>query len=93
VKLVVLAALLIPPGFLTENTLIGLGALTVAILLIVIAVRRRRRCDGTCHLTGRRGDEKRSAEVGERRLRADHEQTKGLQDGSGREPKPPDSTT
>jgi predicted lipid-binding transport protein (Tim44 family) len=63
VKLVVLAALLIPAGFLTENTLIGLVALVVALLLIVVAVRRRRRCDGGCHLPGRRGDEERSEEM------------------------------
>jgi hypothetical protein len=93
VKLVVLAALLIPAGFLTENTLIGLGVLAVAILLVVLAVRGRRRCDGTCHLPGRRGDDKRTEKVGERRLRPDHERTTGLQDGSGRESKPTGSTT
>lgn len=68
VKLVVLAALLVPAGFLTENTLIGLGAVAVAILLIVVAVRRRRRCDGGCHPPRRHGDEERSEGVGERHL-------------------------
>lgn len=62
-KLVLLAAVLIPAGFLTRNLLVGFGALVVAIVLVVVGVRRRRRCDGACHLPSPRGDEERSGQV------------------------------
>jgi hypothetical protein len=63
VKLVVLAALLIPAGFLTRNLLVALGALVVAGLLVVVAVRRRRRCDGACHVPEPHGEKEHSRHV------------------------------
>jgi hypothetical protein len=50
VKLVVLAALLAPAGFLTGEIGFAIGGLVLAGVLIVWAVRRRHRCDGTCHV-------------------------------------------
>jgi hypothetical protein len=50
VKLLVLAALLAPTGFLTDNLAVGVIGLVVAAALIGFAVRRRHRCDGACHV-------------------------------------------
>jgi hypothetical protein len=51
VKLVVLAALLAPSGFLTGEVGWALAGVIAAGLLLLWAVRRRRGCDGTCHVT------------------------------------------
>jgi MYXO-CTERM domain-containing protein len=50
VKLVVLAALLAPAGFLTGEVGFAVAGLVLAGLLVAWAVRRRHRCDGTCHV-------------------------------------------
>jgi hypothetical protein len=50
VKLLVLAALVAPTGFLTDNLVVGVIGLAVAAALIAFAVRRRHRCDGVCHV-------------------------------------------
>jgi hypothetical protein len=50
VKLVILAALLVPTGFLTRNVVIGAVGVVIGLAVLVIAVRRRSRRDGTCHL-------------------------------------------
>jgi hypothetical protein len=50
VKLVVLAALLAPAGFLTGEVGLAVAGLVLAGLLLGWAVRRRHRCDGTCHV-------------------------------------------
>jgi high-affinity Fe2+/Pb2+ permease len=51
VKLLVLAALIAPAGFLTRNTVIGVIGLLIAAGLVWWAIRRRHKCDGTCHLS------------------------------------------
>jgi hypothetical protein len=50
VKLLVLAALLAPTGFLTDNIVVGFTGLAVAAALVAFAVRRRPRCDEACHV-------------------------------------------
>jgi hypothetical protein len=50
VKLLVLAALVAPAGFLTDNAVIGVIGLLIAAGLVWWAIRRRRACDGDCHL-------------------------------------------
>jgi hypothetical protein len=50
VKLVVLAAVLAPAGFLTGEIGFAIGGLFLAGLLLAWAVRRRHGCDGTCHV-------------------------------------------
>ncbi len=50
VKLVVLAAVLAPSGFLTRNVWLGVLGLALAAGLVAVSVRRRRRCDGACHV-------------------------------------------
>jgi LPXTG-motif cell wall-anchored protein len=55
VKLIVLAAVLIPSGFLTQNLWVAAVGIALAVVLVVVAVRRRRYCSGACHVpaTGR----------------------------------------
>ncbi|WP_100501679.1 hypothetical protein [Geodermatophilus chilensis] len=50
VKLLVLAALVAPTGFLTDNLVVGVIGLAVAAAFIGFAVRSRHRCDGVCHV-------------------------------------------
>ncbi len=50
VKLLILAALLAPTGFLTDNLVVGVIGLVVAAALMGFAVRSRHRCDGACHV-------------------------------------------
>jgi hypothetical protein len=50
VKLLVLAAVVAPTGFLTDNWVVGVAGLVVATVLLAFAVRRRHRCDGVCHV-------------------------------------------
>jgi hypothetical protein len=49
VKLLLVGALFAPAGLLSGNVLLGIASLTVAVLLVALAVRSRKRCDGTCH--------------------------------------------
>jgi hypothetical protein len=48
VKLLLFGALLAPAGLLSGNVLLGVGGLAVAVLLAALALRSRRRCDGSC---------------------------------------------
>lgn len=50
VKLLLLAALLAPAGFLAGDIWFAIASLVLASLLVAWAVRRRHRCDGTCHV-------------------------------------------
>ncbi len=49
VKLLVVGALFAPAGLLSGSVLLGIAGLAVAVLLVTLAVRSRRRCDGSCH--------------------------------------------
>jgi galactitol-specific phosphotransferase system IIC component len=49
VKLLLVGALFAPAGLLSGNVLLGIAGLAVAVLLVALAVRSRRRCDGSCH--------------------------------------------
>jgi hypothetical protein len=49
VKLLLFGALFAPAGLLSGNVLLGVGGLVVAVLLVALAVRSRKRCDGSCH--------------------------------------------
>jgi hypothetical protein len=49
VKLLLVGALFAPAGLLSGDVLLGIAGLAVAVLLVTLAVRSRRRCDGSCH--------------------------------------------
>lgn len=49
-KLLLLAALLAPAGFLAGDVWFAIAGLVLASLLVAWAVRRRHRCDGSCHV-------------------------------------------
>jgi hypothetical protein len=50
VKLLIIGAVLAPAGFLTSNVALGLVGLVVSVVLVALAVRRRRSCSGACHV-------------------------------------------
>lgn len=50
VKLLLVAALLAPAGFLTSSLALGLAGLVAAAIIVAFAVRRRRTCSGDCHV-------------------------------------------
>jgi hypothetical protein len=49
-KLLLFGALFAPAGLLSGNVLVSIGGLAVAVLLVALAVRSRKRCDGSCHV-------------------------------------------
>jgi hypothetical protein len=49
VKLLLVGALFAPAGLLSGNVLLGIAGLAVAVLLVALAVRSRRRRDDSCH--------------------------------------------
>ncbi len=50
VKLLLVGALFAPAGLLSGNVLLGTAGLALAVLLVALAVRSRKRCDGTCRV-------------------------------------------
>jgi LPXTG-motif cell wall-anchored protein len=57
VKIILLAAVLALSGFVSWNVWIGALGLALASVFVIVAVRRRRRCQAACHVpSSRAGD-------------------------------------